>query len=503
MLSHRLCAVLHFAAAQLNMIPTATITKRVPGSTPYSMLFGLKPRFEWLRSYGDEAYIHDPSLGLSWGRRAFLKSIQFGNPDEGMEFAIENTGQTTVVHTATFVDEWGHGTPPGTAESHPGQGVTPTLPSPAPWLPLPDQPYLSDGGSDDEWDLEYPPLQRSITETAQATDGDPDNHAQVEGPQNEVIQPDVAHHDPPSSQAELQTTEEDAAQTNDAHTGNQNELEDGQQQSTDHGLAESSDSEEELPALLRRSTCTRAPPQRYGLLCIDDKHVSNPYIAKHVSSQAAQRAIKRIQQESKATTWLIRPDGTQTSILNIGAYTDETIDDSPNAWLSSAPGKIGVLDLYSGSGSIRRALIEAHVDHLFKVISVDTDPDTNPTLLMSVVQLAEDLRSGRTPEVLRHLDIQMIWASPPCTPFSAANTSRTRDEKTTQLREGEKLVTACMDIIEMLQPKAWAIENPDSGPNRLAIREITKGIQSTARTATCCHYGREAKNARLRSSSQT
>ena len=129
------------------------------------------------------------------------------------------------------------------------------------------------------------------------------------------------------------------------------------------------------------------------------------------------------------------------------------------------------------------------------MISVDTDPTTNPTLRTSVVQLSNDLKSGRTPEALKNLNIQMIWASPPCTPFSAANTSRTDDEKSAQLKHGEELVKACMDIIETIKPKAWAIENPDSGPNRLALREITKGIRSTARTASYCHYQRDDRKA--------
>ena len=62
------------------------------------------------------------------------------------------------------------------------------------------------------------------------------------------------------------------------------------------------------------------------------------------------------------------------------------------------------LDLFSGSGSVRRTLER----HGFKVISLDCDPTTNATIITDILEW--DFASAYPPGYF-----QIITASPPCT----------------------------------------------------------------------------------------
>ena len=71
----------------------------------------------------------------------------------------------------------------------------------------------------------------------------------------------------------------------------------------------------------------------------------------------------------------------------------------------------------------------------------------------------------------------MIWASPVCTEYSARRPRR--------LEEGDRLVQRTLQIIQELQPRFWALENPATG--LLLLRPFMAGLPW--RDVSYCTYG--------------
>ena len=83
------------------------------------------------------------------------------------------------------------------------------------------------------------------------------------------------------------------------------------------------------------------------------------------------------------------------------------------------------------------------------IVSVDSDPTFNPSLLIDVMQWdSTEFEPGA---------FEFIHASPPCTTYSKARTrGGPRDFAT-----ADALVKKTLQIIEFLRPAHWLIENPD------------------------------------------
>ena len=78
----------------------------------------------------------------------------------------------------------------------------------------------------------------------------------------------------------------------------------------------------------------------------------------------------------------------------------------------------------------------------------------------------------------RHFD--MVWASPVCTEYSRALTTRPR-----RLLEGDALVLSALEIIAHFDPLMWVIENPATG--LLKIRPFMERLPWV--DVTYCKYG--------------
>lgn len=83
----------------------------------------------------------------------------------------------------------------------------------------------------------------------------------------------------------------------------------------------------------------------------------------------------------------------------------------------------------------------------------------------------------------------IIWASPPCTTFSIASCSThwTKDKKpkTEKCIKGIKIIKKTLDIINILKPKYWFIENPRGLLRKMEFMQNI-GIRHTV---TYCQYG--------------
>ena len=105
------------------------------------------------------------------------------------------------------------------------------------------------------------------------------------------------------------------------------------------------------------------------------------------------------------------------------------------------------LDLFSGTGSATRVL-QAHG---FTVVSVDTDPKWEPTHLVDILEW--DYAAAYPPGTF-----DIIVASPPCTEYSQALTTRPRD-----MEKADRMVKKTLEIVEYYKPSKWWLETPATG----------------------------------------
>ena len=102
----------------------------------------------------------------------------------------------------------------------------------------------------------------------------------------------------------------------------------------------------------------------------------------------------------------------------------------------------------------------------WEVTSLDSDPKADADICCDIC--AWDYRAYEP----GHFDY--VHASPVCTEFSKALTSRPRD-----LATGDKLVDRTLEILTHLRPRWWTIENPATGymksrPNMQHLRAFMK-----------------------------
>ena len=158
---------------------------------------------------------------------------------------------------------------------------------------------------------------------------------------------------------------------------------------------------------------------------------------------------------------------------------------------TAAPPK--VLDLFAGSGSITKAALDAGCE----VKSLDNCSEgvvSAHGITFEVDLLEWDYRTALStwlPDVL--------WASPPCTPYSDANCSVSGSRRMAQLKHGDSLVARTIEIICFLQtlraelglpPLLYVLENPD-GQKTMALknRSVAQQWGSPSIVAHYCQYG--------------
>jgi len=118
------------------------------------------------------------------------------------------------------------------------------------------------------------------------------------------------------------------------------------------------------------------------------------------------------------------------------------------------------LVLFKGTGSVDRALekLGFHVD------SLDIDPKCNATWTSDILQW-DDWQS------IEPGTYDFLWASPPCQQYSIARTSAKTPRN---LELADAIVSKTLEIIRYLRPKAWLVENPQTG--LLKTREVVRDL---------------------------
>lgn len=115
------------------------------------------------------------------------------------------------------------------------------------------------------------------------------------------------------------------------------------------------------------------------------------------------------------------------------------------------------LDLFSGFGGASEAFVQDLAN--WSVLRIDNNP-----LLGGVPYTVIDDVTKLTPEVQDpKWIIHCIWASPPCRDFSngfaSPKSKHVRDHGIDSYEPDMSLLHAAMEIIEIVKPKYWIIEN--------------------------------------------
>jgi hypothetical protein len=134
------------------------------------------------------------------------------------------------------------------------------------------------------------------------------------------------------------------------------------------------------------------------------------------------------------------------------------------------------LAICSGTGHDARSLAR-----LFPGLAVDTldnDPRSHPTFLTDVREW--DFRS------VNPGTYQVVYASPPCTPFSSANTNGDKEKSSRDIAVGSEIALRCLEIIMHLDPPLWIVENP---VNTLVDAEEMRAFEVYRKTTSYCRWG--------------
>ena len=285
--------------------------------------------------------------------------------------------------------------------------------------------------------------------------------------------------------------DEEYNQSADAHNRSEDNEDEGDGNDNNDGGTGGADTNHENDNVVRRSTRDRSAPSRFT-------YVASPTDIGDTSAlKTGLFTDEEIAKAAHVLTIHQAGAGRVSSLADVEAWQANSTD-TVKGWLKRDK-IINFFDGCSGGHSVRNALELAGVAHLFNFISCDNDPSTKPTILMRLEDLVQRIKSGKNiPAALRGIKIHLAWFSPPCTPFSAANTRSGVQERKKNLLQGDKTVRACLELIRLFKPIVWFLENPDSGGNRLARRQILQPFEQYIHTVTYCgEHGRADRKATM------
>jgi len=140
-----------------------------------------------------------------------------------------------------------------------------------------------------------------------------------------------------------------------------------------------------------------------------------------------------------------------------------------------------ILELFAGSRSIGKAAEDAG----HTVISCDIEQFGDIDIVGDILEIPISTYLGYS--------IDCIWASPPCTTFSVASIGthwgENKTPKTDAAKKGLEILRKTLEIIRVINPMYYFIENP-----RGMMRKMPEMLGLPRITIWYCRYG--AKNAK-------
>lgn len=145
-----------------------------------------------------------------------------------------------------------------------------------------------------------------------------------------------------------------------------------------------------------------------------------------------------------------------------------------------------LVELFAGTHSVSKALTKCMSNKFdVRVLSVDLDPKSNASVVEDINRwdfkrdLKEFLQTKRAKDVL------CVHGSPPCTAFSRANTTGTRD-----IEGGSRNVKTVLKIIKFVKPDIWSLENP---VGLLKEQPFMRKLDKFINTTCYCKFGKPYK----------
>lgn len=118
------------------------------------------------------------------------------------------------------------------------------------------------------------------------------------------------------------------------------------------------------------------------------------------------------------------------------------------------------LDLFSGLGGASQAFVDDSDN--WAVLRIDNNPLLGG-VPFTVIDDVKNLEPNPALNKIKWIGIDCIWASPPCRDFSngyaSPKSKHIRDHGIDSYKPDMSLLTTALDIIEIVKPKYWVIEN--------------------------------------------
>lgn len=129
-----------------------------------------------------------------------------------------------------------------------------------------------------------------------------------------------------------------------------------------------------------------------------------------------------------------------------------------------------ILDLFCGTKSITNVFAQAG----WETTTLDSDIRFNPDICADIMLV----------EIKEYFDV--VWASPPCTSFSVASIGRhwKHNQPSKEAITGNKLLAKTLELINIIRPRYWFIENP-----RGMMRTLPIMSSLPRKTVTYCQCG--------------